>query len=256
MSLIQLIKSNRIRLEEDLRHSPRRWCFSPARWLLRTVVIDLLRGHIKGDVLDVGCGQMPFRIYLEKCFTSYDGLDLERRSPHTLYLGDAQDMNNVPDNAYDTVISVSVLEHLPHPIKAIAEMKRVCRPGGQIIMCTPFLARLHEEPHDYFRYTHHALTMFAREQQLRVRAITAYGGIFTFLGHQFSTALIAMTWGLPGLRWAFFWLNFWIIVRPTVLLDRLITFGGKMPLGYFCVYEKPTDDFGANKFDVNSETSA
>lgn len=241
MALIDFIKRNRLRLEEDFRDSPLRWKFSPARWLLLKSVIPELQKHVEGDVLDVGCGQMPFRIHLEHRFRSYEGLDCERRSPHTKYLGDAQDMSEIPDDSYDTVISICVLEHLAQPSRAIGEMKRVCRPGGRIVITTPFLARYHEEPHDYFRYTRHALEMFGREHGLEIERIQPNGGLATFVGHQISTVLISLTWGIPLLKWLVFWLNYWFIVRLAYWFDGVVTFGGKMPLGHVCVYRKTPD---------------
>ncbi len=241
MSLIDLVRRNRLRLEEDFRDSPLRWRFSPARWLLLKAVIPELQKHVEGDVLDVGCGQMPFRVYLEHCFRSYEGLDCERRSPHTKYIGDAQDMSDVADESYDTVMSVSVLEHLAHPSRALGEMKRVCRPGGRIVVATPFLARYHEEPHDYFRYTRHALEMFGQEHAMETNHIRPYGGLATFVGHQVSTVLISATWGIPLLKWLIFWMNYWLIVRFTYWFDGVMTFGGKMPLGHVCVYRKKAD---------------
>ena len=247
MRLIEFIQNNRLRLEEDLRDSPRRWQFSPARRVLRYSIIPRLQQYVQGDVLDVGCGQMPFRSFLADRFNSYVGLDFERRSPDTLYIGDAQDMKDVPSDRFDTVISVCVLEHLPHPSKAIAEMARVCKPGGRIIVTTPFLARFHEEPNDYFRYTRYALELFAAENNLVVIANYAHGGIFTFMGHQVSTIVVSLTWGIPVIRWLFFWLNYLLVVRPAYWLDHVITFGGKLPLGHFCVYEKPASDKAAGE---------
>ncbi|MEM7612323.1 MAG: class I SAM-dependent methyltransferase [Pseudomonadota bacterium] len=39
------------------------------------------------------------------------------------------------DNQFDLVIAAHVLEHLPNPIEALAEMRRVLRPGGWIVSC-------------------------------------------------------------------------------------------------------------------------
>lgn len=61
------------------------------------------------------------------------------------------------ENEFDTVLCVSVLEHLEDPRKAIAEMHRVLKPGGKIIISVPFLFPIHDAPGDYWRFTKYGL---------------------------------------------------------------------------------------------------
>jgi 2-polyprenyl-3-methyl-5-hydroxy-6-metoxy-1,4-benzoquinol methylase len=46
------------------------------------------------------------------------------------------------DGYFGVVIIKHVVEHLPHPERAIAELKRVIAPGGTLILATPNLASL------------------------------------------------------------------------------------------------------------------
>ena len=60
------------------------------------------------------------------------------------------------DNLYDAVICLAVLEHVPRPWDAIAEMHRVLKPGGILFLYVPFLSPYHAQPGyygDFFRYT-------------------------------------------------------------------------------------------------------
>ena len=41
------------------------------------------------------------------------------------------------DNSFDAVFSHALLEHLKEPVKAVAEFKRVLKPGGMLGVCTP-----------------------------------------------------------------------------------------------------------------------
>ncbi|HCP44686.1 MAG TPA: hypothetical protein DIU15_01430 [Deltaproteobacteria bacterium] len=52
---------------------------------------------------------------------------------------DVTALEDVPDNRYDLAICQTVLMHLNHPEKAIAEMKRVVRPGGRVAAIEPDL---------------------------------------------------------------------------------------------------------------------
>ena len=63
------------------------------------------------------------------------------------------DIHDLPfeNESFDAVVCISVLEHVPHPIKAISELKRVLKPGGKIWVQLPWLFPYHEAPKDYWR---------------------------------------------------------------------------------------------------------
>lgn len=58
-----------------------------------------------------------------------------------------------PDGHFNAVVCWSVLEHVPEPQLAIAEMRRVLKPGGAIWVQVPFLFPYHADPYDYWRVT-------------------------------------------------------------------------------------------------------
>jgi SAM-dependent methyltransferase len=53
----------------------------------------------------------------------------------------------------DIVICEQVLEHVSDPIMAMRNLVRLVKPGGTVIVSTPFLVRLHPHPNDYWRFT-------------------------------------------------------------------------------------------------------
>lgn len=57
------------------------------------------------------------------------------------------------DNTFDAVISEAVLEHVHSPVRVVAEIYRVLKPGGYICIAVPFLQGYHASPHDYQRWT-------------------------------------------------------------------------------------------------------
>lgn len=76
---------------------------------------------------------------------------------------DATDMQGViDDNTYDAVVLMEVLEHIPEPAKALAEIRRILKPDGILLGSTPFLFPIHDAPHDYYRYTIYGLTHLLR----------------------------------------------------------------------------------------------
>ena len=115
-------------------------------------------GH-RESLLDLGCGTKPFLALYSAFVTRSVGIDVDH-SPHDVRVADAlYDGRTIPypDHHFDIVFCTEVLEHVPEPAELLGEVHRVLKPGGVIIMTTPFLVPLHEEPYDYYRYTRHGI---------------------------------------------------------------------------------------------------
>ncbi len=57
------------------------------------------------------------------------------------------------DKSFDVVICSELLEHVWPPINIISEAYRVLCRGGSLLICVPFLYRIHADPYDFGRYT-------------------------------------------------------------------------------------------------------
>ena len=89
------------------------------------------------------------------------------------------------DETGDTVVCLQVLEHVPQPARLLAEIKRVLRPGGVLLLTAPHIWGVHEEPHDYFRFTPHGLRHLAQTVGLRVLTVQALAGYWVTAGARF-----------------------------------------------------------------------
>jgi len=52
--------------------------------------------------------------------------------------GDAQSLP-YPDGAFDAAYAVSVLGEIPRPANVLAELRRVLKPGGRLVICEVFV---------------------------------------------------------------------------------------------------------------------
>ncbi len=104
-------------------------------------------GPKSGRVLELGCGLGHLLEWLVDDYEVY-GSDINtwaltqacQNVPqgHFLTLS-AEDLGAFPSNTFQIVIAKHVVEHLPHPKEAIAEMSRVLAPGGLLLLATPNL---------------------------------------------------------------------------------------------------------------------
>jgi SAM-dependent methyltransferase len=80
-----------------------------------------------------------------------------------------------PMPQFDVVICEQVLEHVPDPITAIRTLRELTRPGGTVIVSTPFLLGVHPSPGDYWRFTPDGLTALLRAVGLQVKEARSWG---------------------------------------------------------------------------------
>ncbi len=232
------LKGNRAKLDVELRNSSMRKYFSPAMLCLYKEIIPRLRTHASGKLLDVGCGNTPFRKFLDNLIVEYHTLDLEPKFPEVNFVADVQDMRMVPSETYDVVLCTEVVEHVPQPAKAISEVHRILKPHGKLILTVPYLSRLHEEPFDYFRYTKHGLQFLLETSGFQILDLAPTGSLFSFLGHNVSTLTVCSLWHVPIVKHFVFCFNALLCTIPCYWLDRIIGIPNKLPLGYVAVAEK------------------
>ncbi len=101
------------------------------------------------------------------------------------------DLNRLPfaDAVFDGALNIVTLEHLREPHLAMREMARVLKPGGRLLLIAPHQWEVHQEPHDYFRYTGYGLQWLAEQAGLRVERLDGVGGMFRLLSRRLLGAL-------------------------------------------------------------------
>jgi hypothetical protein len=68
-------------------------------------------------------------------------------------------------------------------------MARVLKDDGLLILSAPFQFRLHEQPHDYFRYSPHGLRALCDGAGLEIVEVLAQGSLWSVLGHKVNSYL-------------------------------------------------------------------
>ncbi|WP_373048208.1 class I SAM-dependent methyltransferase [Vulgatibacter sp.] len=150
-------------------------------FLVRRALLGAIDRHLPllhGTLLDVGCGQMPYRkrILAAGRVERYVGLDLPASGygePDLTWDGETIPLG---DASVDAVLATELLEHCPRPHAVLAEIHRVLRPGGALLFTVPFLWPLHCVPHDEHRFTPFALRRLLGEAGFGGERIEALGG--------------------------------------------------------------------------------
>lgn len=174
----------------------------PYNWLMYDVGDAFMRRFqelFKGHLFDLGCGEMPYRDWLLHHADSYTGVDWSS-SLHEMKADIVADMNEplpIESEMADTVISLSVMEHLREPQIMLNEAYRILKPAGSIVLQVPFMWWVHEAPYDYFRYTRYGLQyMFEKAgfKEINVYPQTGFWVMWTLKFNYQSTRLIRGPW--------------------------------------------------------------
>jgi len=157
----------------------------------RKAIVTALRsvlGELSGDLLDVGCGIMPYRDLLTQPpgrVSRYVGLDLE----DCLYQPDQSpdlrwDGKTIPseNESFDCILMIEVLEHSYSPEELLRETARVLKPGGKLFFTVPFIWPTHDSPHDFWRIAPHAMKALLENAGYEVTKMEVLGGWSAALG--------------------------------------------------------------------------
>ena len=116
-------------------------------WALATVE----SAGVRPQVLDLGCGDGLVTAALATVGAAATGLDpsevaLSRARaahPELRFVAPAED-GSLPfaDGAFDVVVCLHVLEHVPDTQRLMSEARRVLAPGGRIAIAVPFNGRI------------------------------------------------------------------------------------------------------------------
>lgn len=135
--------------------------------------------------LDVGCGRQPLRQRLTELGYQYDSCDVVQNVDgtvnHVLPFDEPLpgDFSRIH---YSLLVCTEVLEHVLNWQQAFANANLLLKPGGAIVITTPFFYPLHEEPYDYWRPTHHALVRMCERQHWQVRYLDRQNEPWDVLG--------------------------------------------------------------------------
>jgi SAM-dependent methyltransferase len=191
---------------------------------------------VHARVLDAGAGESRHaRLFSDHRYTA---IDLAVGDPAWNYAGlDAIcDLSAIPfaDGSFDAAINIVTLEHVREPAVVLGEIARTLRSGASLLLVVPFEWEVHQEPHDYFRFTRHGLDYLLDRAGFVEREIHPVGGYFRLLSRRLYSGI---QFFMSGWRWAVFPVAL-LALGPLALaaplfdgLDNKKTF----TLGYICI---------------------
>ncbi|MEJ5283466.1 MAG: class I SAM-dependent methyltransferase [Brevinematales bacterium] len=222
-------------------HSNRDW----HNWLVYKIGDKFLEKYSKyygGRLVDLGCGEAPYKEYFLQYVEEYIGVDWTN-TLHNSKANVASNLNEkieLPDEFADTLISLSVMEHLCEPQIFLNESYRILKRGRYMILQVPFMWWVHESPYDYFRYTPYGLKYLFEKSGFKVISIEPQAGIFTTLFLKFNYFTLRFTSiRFFGILIRLFLIPLWFLLQVLApIFDKLDRNWELETCGYFVVAKK------------------
>jgi SAM-dependent methyltransferase len=144
------------------------------RGLLRLIPDQLSRRLKPGaTVIDLGCGDMPYRSRIEAAHLAYVGADIDDHADLRIAPNGRVDL---PDGAADAVLSIQVLEHVRDLDAYCAEIRRLIGSDGTLFLSTHGTWLYHPHPEDHRRWTRTGLVAELADRGLEVQEVEALVG--------------------------------------------------------------------------------
>jgi SAM-dependent methyltransferase len=186
--------------------------------------------YIKGDVLEVGCGEgrgVDLIMPKAKTFTGIDKIQevvdhLKTKFPEGIF----QQMVIPPfaslnDNSYDVVVSFQVIEHIKDDLGYLKEIYRVLRPGGKALISTPNIKMsLSRNPWHIREYTAEGLTTLAKKvfTNVDMKGVSGNDKVRTYYEDNKASVNRIMRWDIFNLQYK---LPAFILKVPYEILNRV-----------------------------------
>ncbi len=134
--------------------------------------VRALAAEIRGRTLDVGCGRKPYESLFRS--SAYIGLEVDTPENRKQKKADVYYEGKVfpfDSGEFDSVVINEVFEHVFEPDEFLAEVGRVLKPGGALLMTVPFVWDEHETPWDYARYSSFGISAILRKHGFHVEVL-------------------------------------------------------------------------------------
>jgi SAM-dependent methyltransferase len=176
----------------------------------------------KGRLIDIGCGNKPYEKIFKDKISEYIGCDIMQSDLQKVDIICEANHIPLPDCNFDTAFSTQAIEHVSDYQGLVSEAYRLLKQGGYFILSAPLYWHLHEEPHDFFRFTKYGLEYVLQKAGFEVIEILPNGGMWAICGQVYLHAMENSKSNRVLLKcWRFLFFRFKLYWVVNVIFERL-----------------------------------
>lgn len=147
-------------------------------------------------ILDAGAGEQQYKKfcshldYTSQDFCEYtgegDSAALQTGTFDTSQIDIVSDITSIPlpDESFDAILCTEVIEHVPDPIKAIDELKRLLKKGGTLILTAPYSSLTHYAPYHFFSGFNKYFYTYYFKESFEIIELTSNGTYYDLIAQE------------------------------------------------------------------------
>jgi hypothetical protein len=115
------------------------------------------------NVLNIGAGG-EIKNLIKKNFKNVFEIDIDsRRNPDQIIDLCNDRFSKIIRYKPNLICIFEVLEHTTNPLKAVNNIYKIINKGDFVLASVPFIFHIHDEPHDYYRFTKFGLQLLFKD---------------------------------------------------------------------------------------------
>ena len=178
----------RVIYDRMAEHDSTHWWYRARRDVLASVIAREVKLPQEAHILEIGCGTGHNLPMLQR-FGTVDALEIDpaaaaiaaKRLGKPVFTAPLPALDSVPEQAYDMVALLDVLEHIEDDRAALAAIAKLLRPGGTILVTVPqfeWMWSAHDVVNHHFRrYTKSTLREVVASAELRLDLLTHFNSL-------------------------------------------------------------------------------
>ena len=178
----------RVIYDRMAEHDSTHWWYRARRDVLASVIAREVKLPQEAHILEIGCGTGHNLPMLQR-FGTVDALEIDpaaaaiaaKRLGKAVFTAPLPALDSVPEQAYDMVALLDVLEHIEDDRAALVAIAKLLRPGGTILVTVPqfeWMWSAHDVVNHHFRrYTKSTLREVVASAELRLDLLTHFNSL-------------------------------------------------------------------------------
>jgi SAM-dependent methyltransferase len=207
----------------------------------RRKILDRLleenKHYYRGTVLDIGGrNRGNFKKPKDKV-SKWIFADIEARHNPDIIL-DVTDMRAIKNEEISVINTSELFEHVKSPERGLKECFRVLKKNGYLIMSVPYMFPVHNDPHDYQRYTETKWKELLEEIGFTIEKCEIMGRYFTVLADMIRMLIKSIPKGIKYILYLFYPILDLLVKLDNYRFIQNHTSLGRFHGGYFIIVRK------------------